>query len=121
MVLFDLLVNNADRKGSHVLIEKGTRKLWVIDHGLCFHEEEKLRTVLWDAAGHAIPAELAGQPGAVPVSAGGRSAAAPGSAPVPQLTAEIEAMLQARRTTCCATGIFPSAAEAPARFPYPPI
>ncbi len=58
VVLFDLLVNNADRKGSHVLIEKGTARLWAIDHGLCFHEEDKLRTVLWDFAGQPIPDEL---------------------------------------------------------------
>ncbi len=58
MALFDLLVNNADRKGSHVLVEKDTNKLWVIDHGLCFHEEEKLRTVIWDFAGEPIPADL---------------------------------------------------------------
>ena len=58
MVLFDLLVNNADRKGSHVLIEKETHKLWAIDHGLCFHEEDKLRTVLWDFAGEAIAGDL---------------------------------------------------------------
>ena len=60
VVLFDLLVNNADRKGSHVLIEKDTNKLWVIDHGLCFHEEDKLRTVLWDFAGEPIPGDLLG-------------------------------------------------------------
>ncbi len=58
VVLFDLLANNADRKGSHILVEKGTGKLWVIDHGLCFHHEEKLRTVLWDFAGEPIPSEL---------------------------------------------------------------
>lgn len=60
VVLFDLLVNNADRKGSHVLIEKDTGKLWAIDHGLCFHEDDKLRTVLWDSAGEAIPEDLRG-------------------------------------------------------------
>jgi hypothetical protein len=58
VVLFDFLANNADRKGSHILIEKGTGKLWAIDHGLCFHHEEKLRTVLWDFAGEPIPADL---------------------------------------------------------------
>src|SRR5574338_145319 len=59
--LFDLLINNADRKGSHVMIEEeagGARKLWLIDHGICFHEQNKLRTVIWDFAGQAIPAEL---------------------------------------------------------------
>ena len=57
VALFDLLVNNADRKASHVLIEKGTNKLWAIDHGVCFHVESKLRTVLWDFAGEPVPAE----------------------------------------------------------------
>lgn len=58
IVLFDLLVNNADRKGGHVFFENGTHQLFAIDHGICFHEEDKLRTVLWDFAGQKIPAEL---------------------------------------------------------------
>jgi len=58
VVLFDILCNNADRKGSHVFFEKDTHHLYAIDHGICFHEENKLRTVLWDFSGQAIPAEL---------------------------------------------------------------
>lgn len=58
VVLFDLLVNNADRKGGHVFFENGTHRLYAIDHGICFHEEDKLRTVLWDFAGQKIPPEL---------------------------------------------------------------
>lgn len=58
VVLFDLLVNNADRKGGHVFFENGTHQLYAIDHGICFHEEDKLRTVLWDFAGQKIPADL---------------------------------------------------------------
>ncbi len=58
VMCFDLLCNNADRKGSHIIIEKGTGKLWLIDHGVCFHEEDKLRTVIWDYAGQAIPQPL---------------------------------------------------------------
>ncbi len=58
VVLFDLLVNNADRKGSHVFFEEGTHKLWLIDHGLCFHILDKLRTVIWDFAGEKIPDDL---------------------------------------------------------------
>ncbi len=57
VVLFDLLVNNADRKGSHVFFD-ASHKLWAIDHGICFHEEDKLRTVIWDFAGESIPDEL---------------------------------------------------------------
>jgi hypothetical protein len=58
VALFDLLINNADRKGSHVFFEEGTHKLWAIDHGICFHEEDKLRTVIWDFGGHSIPEDL---------------------------------------------------------------
>lgn len=58
VVVFDLLCNNADRKGSHVFFEQGTHHLYAIDHGICFHEENKLRTVLWDFAGQKIPEDL---------------------------------------------------------------
>jgi uncharacterized repeat protein (TIGR03843 family) len=57
VVLFDLLVNNADRKGSHLLYDKNHR-LWLIDHGICFHAQDKLRTVIWDFVGERIPQNL---------------------------------------------------------------
>jgi uncharacterized repeat protein (TIGR03843 family) len=46
MAVFDALVNNADRKGGHVLPMTDGRRLGV-DHGVCFHVDPKLRTVLW--------------------------------------------------------------------------
>lgn len=55
LTLFDVLINNADRKGGHVLREQGGAKLWAIDHGVTFHEEYKLRTVIWELAGDPIP------------------------------------------------------------------
>ena len=58
IALFDMLVNNADRKGGHIFFEHETHKLYAIDHGICFHEEHKLRTVLWDFAGEKIPEDL---------------------------------------------------------------
>jgi hypothetical protein len=58
VVLFDLLCNNADRKGGHVFFEEATHKLFAIDHGICFHEDNKLRTVLWDFGGQKIPDDL---------------------------------------------------------------
>lgn len=54
IALFDALVNNADRKGGHCLLGSDGR-IWSIDHGLTFHAEFKLRTVIWDYAGEAIP------------------------------------------------------------------
>lgn len=54
MCLLDLLANNTDRKSGHCLVSLGD-ELFGIDHGLCFHEEFKLRTVIWDFAGEAIP------------------------------------------------------------------
>jgi hypothetical protein len=54
VVVFDLILNNADRKGGHILRGEDDH-LWLIDHGLCFHAEEKLRTVVWDFSGEAIP------------------------------------------------------------------
>ncbi|MBI3762883.1 MAG: SCO1664 family protein, partial [Chloroflexi bacterium] len=57
VAVFDVLVNNADRKGGHVIKDK-QGKLWLIDHGICFHSEPKLRTVIWDFAGEPIPDDL---------------------------------------------------------------
>jgi hypothetical protein len=56
-VLFDLIINNADRKGGHILLD-GKDHLWLIDHGTCFHNEFKLRSVVWEFAGQEIPEEL---------------------------------------------------------------
>ncbi|HEX7277259.1 MAG TPA: SCO1664 family protein [Acidimicrobiales bacterium] len=52
--LLDLVVNNGDRKAGHCLLGDDGR-LWAIDHGLCLHEEPKLRTVIWDFAGQPFP------------------------------------------------------------------
>jgi uncharacterized repeat protein (TIGR03843 family) len=57
MCAFDLLANNTDRKSGHCLVSVGD-ELFGIDHGLCFHEEFKLRTVIWEFAGEPIPAPL---------------------------------------------------------------
>lgn len=57
VALFDALINNADRKGGHVLLTPD-EKIWLIDHGVCFHHQTKLRTVIWDFAGEPIPGDL---------------------------------------------------------------
>lgn len=58
VALLDLVANNADRKLGHLLGEVGTGRLWAIDHGLTFHPQPKLRTVLWGLAGRPLPAPL---------------------------------------------------------------
>ena len=56
MALFDVVVNNADRKGGHVLSMTGGHR-YGVDHGLTFHVEHKLRTVLWGWAGELLTDE----------------------------------------------------------------
>lgn len=53
MALFDVVVNNADRKGGHVLAMAGGHRHGV-DHGLTFHVDHKLRTVLWGWLGEPL-------------------------------------------------------------------
>ena len=149
VILFDLLVNNADRKGSHLLIEKSTNKLWLIDHGLCFHAADKLRTVLWDFAGEPIPEELQAAlrifrsslhpslPSPVPACPGGQSRAAlsqAGQAPLPStlhvslsttlapyLQPDELASLAARANRLLADPVFPHPPEDRRAYPYPPL
>jgi uncharacterized repeat protein (TIGR03843 family) len=52
---FDVVVNNADRKAGHV-IEDAAGRLWGVDHGVSFHTEEKLRTVIWHLAEQQLDA-----------------------------------------------------------------
>ena len=54
LALFDLLVNNADRKGGHVLRGSEGDHVVAIDHGLTFHVEPKLRTVIWELGGAPV-------------------------------------------------------------------
>jgi len=51
---FDFVANNTDRKAGHILLGDDD-ELWAIDNSLCFHQEFKLRTVVWDFAGEDLP------------------------------------------------------------------
>ena len=53
----DLVINNTDRKSGHCLLGTDGR-IWAIDHGLAFHQQFKLRTVMWDFAGESLPDDL---------------------------------------------------------------
>ena len=56
LAAFDVVANNADRKSGHVIFDG--QRCWAIDNGLCFHEQDKLRTVIWEYAGHEVDADL---------------------------------------------------------------
>ncbi len=56
IAVFDCLVNNADRKVGHCLVEDDGH-VWGIDHGLTFHSLPKLRTVIWDFSGQPVPGD----------------------------------------------------------------
>ncbi|MEO7804154.1 MAG: SCO1664 family protein [Actinomycetota bacterium] len=107
IALFDLVVNNADRKAGHVLLSDG--RLFAVDHGLCFHEESKLRTVLWDFIGMPIPADdLRSIQGLTGESFSGLLS-----------EREIRA-LQSRVETITDVGVFPP--PGPGRpYPWPPV
>ena len=57
VALFDCVANNADRKAGHCLLGRDGH-IWCIDHGLTFHEQWKLRTVIWDFYSQDVPARL---------------------------------------------------------------
>lgn len=59
MAIFDVLINNADRKGDHVLAMSDGHR-YGVDHGLSFHHEHKLRTVLWGWVDEPITEEELG-------------------------------------------------------------
>ncbi|GAA1357658.1 SCO1664 family protein [Arthrobacter rhombi] len=56
MAVFDVIVNNADRKGDHILTMSDGHR-YGVDHGVTFHRDHKLRTVLWGWMGDALTAE----------------------------------------------------------------
>ena len=57
IALFDVVANNADRKSGHCLLAEDGR-IFVVDHGVTFHAEPKLRTVIWDFVDEPIPESL---------------------------------------------------------------
>jgi hypothetical protein len=56
IAVLDAVLNNADRKGGH-LLPLGSGHIYGVDHGVTFHAEDKLRTVLWQWAGRPLPEE----------------------------------------------------------------
>jgi uncharacterized repeat protein (TIGR03843 family) len=122
IVIYDLLINNADRKGSHILVDS-QGKFWLIDHGVCFHVEDKLRTVIWDFVDEPIPDELCQDLIRLQTALGLNSN------PVGELAMQLlqylkpaEVRALARRADRLTTmGIFPSPDEYIHPYPWPEI
>jgi hypothetical protein len=116
--LFDLLANNADRKGSHILVDD-TGHIWLIDHGLCFNRENKLRTVIWDFVGQPIPDDLKRD----------LIRLLPELARESEFTIRLHSYLSwseinALNNRCAvllSTGVFPAADSNRRAYPYPPL
>lgn len=120
VALFDLLCNNADRKGSHILFEQNeARTLWLIDHGLCFHQDDKLRTILWDFAGEQIGRELIADLERFHADLQGASNLRTELAP--HLNDAEIAALAARAAALVREGRYPLPPEDRRAFPYPPV
>jgi hypothetical protein len=117
VALFDILVNNADRKGGHIL--KDTQgKLWLIDHGICFNAQPKLRTVVWDFNGEPIPEALLREMGAFRKKLDDEQALK--QALTTLLAADEVASLRRRTDRLLRSGKFPE--PGPGRnYPWPPL
>jgi len=115
MALFDAVINNTDRKIGHLLpVVDGT--LLGCDHGVTFHEENKLRTVIWQFAERQLANEEIETLGDLSTRLQAESAA------ILQLITEIEfGALIARIERLLETGIFPSPSEDWPAVPWPPF
>jgi uncharacterized repeat protein (TIGR03843 family) len=110
VALFDHVMNNADRKGGHCLLDREGGRIWVVDHGVCFHPDPKLRTVIWDFAGEPIPDDLTAE-----------LARADLGVLEPWLTAyEVDAA-RARLEGLLVMATFPDPPEDRRAYPWPPV
>lgn len=119
VALFDYLVNNADRKGGHILFDS-EHHLWLIDHGICFHVEDKLRTVVWDFAGEPIPPEYL--QAIETFNAGLKDTSSPLNAALERLLSPAEVRALARRAQrLLESGRFPLPPAGRRYYPWPPV
>jgi uncharacterized repeat protein (TIGR03843 family) len=116
LAVLDAVINNADRKGGHLLPAPGGR-LYGIDHGVTFHTDDKLRTLLWGWAGEPLPAEaldvLAALSAALDGDLGGRLAALLTAAEVQALRARVERLRE--------SGVHPRPGGQWPSIPWPPV
>lgn len=110
LCLFDLIINNSDRKGAHILSE-GERILGV-DHGVCFHTEAKTRTILWGFAGMEFDAHQ---------RALLHEAETLGLDVPPGLTSQEWQAVSHRATAMLRAGRFPEPSDQWPAIPWPPL
>ncbi len=114
---FDLVVNNADRKAGHCLLGEDGR-IYVVDHGVCFSREPKLRTVIWDFIGQPLEDRLRAD---VRRLAGDVRGGSVGDE-LAELLAEDELVALATRADAVAEmDRFPDPGPERRPFPWPPI
>lgn len=118
IAVFDALINNTDRKGGHILSDTHGR-IWAIDHGVTFHQDPKLRTVIWDFIDEPIPAPLLDQ---LEKLRADLKANAPLRATLdPLLTrAELRALMS-RLNEILKARVYPSPPEDWPHIPWPPV
>lgn len=112
MALFDVIINNADRKGGHCLVDPDER-VWGVDHGVCFHYEPKLRTIIWAFEADPIPKS----PMVALESFVSRGAA--GDELLELLTTREVAAVRSRSEQLLSSGVFPLAGRGH-NVPWPP-
>ncbi|CQR64910.1 SCO1664 family protein [Streptomyces leeuwenhoekii] len=118
LAVLDAVINNADRKGGHLLPDAGGR-LYGIDHGVTFHAENKLRTLLWGWAGEPLTDEAVAVLGAL------REALKDGGALADRLAGLITAAelgaTRARVEALLASGTHPEPGGEWPAIPWPPV
>jgi uncharacterized repeat protein (TIGR03843 family) len=112
MAIFDILINNGDRKGGHVLATPDGQRRGV-DHGVSFHVESKLRTVLWGWIGEPLSVDETAAVGSVAQDIGLRTTLEGLLTP-----AEVTAF-QGRVSHLLATGVFPEPSPEWPAIPWP--
>lgn len=116
MALFDAVVNNADRKGGH-LLPTPDGHVYGIDHGVCFHAEDKLRTLLWGWRGQPLSAGEVEVLSRLRARMDGALARALG-----ELLSRCEvAAVRTRLDRLLRTGVFPSPSRDWPALPWPPL
>jgi len=119
MAVFDLLINNADRKASHVLLDAGAH-IWGCDHGLTFHPQAKLRTVIWEFGGVPLHEQWSADLGRLAAALEDRHSAVRGDLASLLSGAEV-AMLARRAALLGAADALPDIDEDLRPYPWPPL